>query len=456
MTVSNYRTHSPILDQLMNLAEVGTVIACTEITLHGADHAPPIVVGTGEISVLTSTEFGYTIRGKPNDNCYALTSLRRIDADPYDGALRARLTVVTQDGLKLDGGWTIPKVHLEEDGQWVFTGEIDSLSCDENGTFSPGTKVIYLLPQQHWSRIIFRCFFPPTANGELQKKNLVVLGSEVTLTLDDDADLLIIDAPESQFLIPAFAENWLGEPLRILFGQLIFPRFVLRQSEKWSMAWVRPSPCWKRDSDGCGLWQWPNDSANCNGFWETYRQLLALVVSARDKNSGNPNFEEHKLTGLYREIIQGSSSSRWVRALIYASAAEALLNMLGLVGNSRTDIVAADLEKLTETVTEFNEYIGKWGGCPDPVKPAQNAASRLLKMSPIQSLRHLRDTGGITQTEYNAWNNLRQRVMHGSLVSPYSSKEEDELFINLAGLFRVLTQRLLTSIDLDAVPIKTS
>ena len=77
-----------IANRLKHLSQVGTVIPCTEMTLLAGDHDPPVVAGTGEITVLTSTSFGYTVRGTPDDFGHALRSLRRIDEDPYDGILR--------------------------------------------------------------------------------------------------------------------------------------------------------------------------------------------------------------------------------------------------------------------------------------------------------------------------------------------------------------------------------
>jgi hypothetical protein len=58
-------------------------------------------------------------------------------------------------------------------------------------------------------------------------------------------------------------------------------------------------------------------------FWSTYTALLVHVALARDQ-LGNPNFEANKITRLYEECIQAASSTRWVWALTFASANEAL------------------------------------------------------------------------------------------------------------------------------------
>lgn len=207
------------------------------------------------------------MRGTPSDIGHACRSLRRVEQDPYDTTLRERLTVTTADGLKLMAGWTIPDVHAPDDGSpWIWTGEIDALSFRQDGTSDPGTEVAYALPQKHRARIIFRRFFPFADDGGLPTKSLDVLGSKIVLTLDDDSDLLLLKAPESEMLKPPYAENWLGEPLRILFGQPIYPRFVIRRSRQDAMAWVRPSPAWSSDSDACALWQGSRAMVDGPGF----------------------------------------------------------------------------------------------------------------------------------------------------------------------------------------------
>lgn len=438
-----------IVDRLKQLAELGAVISCSEMTLLAGDHDPPVVVGEGEIAVSTSTTFRYSLRGIPEDLGHAMRSLTRIHTDPYDDRLRERLTVTTAEGLSLMAGWTIPNVHIPDtDGPWHFTGEVDALSFLEDGHFEAGTEVAYLLPRQHRARVVLRRFFPEPTNRVLPEVRLSILGSEVVFTLDDDADLLLAWAPATDILPPTLTENWLGEPLRILFGQLIYPRFVSRRSKDRSMAWVRPSPAWSSNSDACALWQGDGEFIHRDGFWETYRRLLAYVASARGAD-GHANFEANKVTDLYGEIIQASHGSRWVWALTYASAVEGMLKLLGLEGTVRNDLTSDGLAKLKREVDEFKAHVDRWSGDPQLKQPAKDAAARVLRSSAKRSLRQLVQEGWITKDQLGAWTTLRNRVMHGSLVSPYSSAEEDKLLLDLAKLFHALTRRLLANVSPD-------
>ncbi len=76
----------------------------------------------------------------------------------------------------------------------------------------------------------------------------------------------------------------------------------------------------------------------------------------------------------------------------------------------------------------------------------------MLKTSAVQGLRQLKQESWITPDEFDAWDMLRSRVMHGSLVSPYSIAKEDKLLLDLASLFHALTRRLLADVDPDPVP----
>ena len=439
-----------IVDRMIHLSTVGAVIPCPLMTLLAGDHEPPVVVGEGEITVMSATIFGYQIRGTPADVGHALRSLHRIDSDPYDGTLRERLVVTTADGLKLSGGWTSPTVRTpDEGGVWTFTGEVESLTYHEDGEFEPGTEVAFLLPQHHRARMLLRRFMDLTGSGNRRAKALKVNGADLLITLEDDNGVLIMSAPASDVFRPTFAENWLGEPLRVLFGQLIFPRYVLRQSNNWSMGWVRPSPEWSSVSDRCALWQGPDELVDKQEFWDSYRRLLSYVAASRNA-AGHPNFEANRMTELYVEVIQAARGSRWVWALTYASAAEGFIDLLGLEGSQQIDMGEAQFAELATAVEAFKKYVGDWHGDPRLIEPTSNAADRMLTTTAAIALRQLKRQGHVTAEQYRAWSKLRNKVMHGKLVSPYSSAEDDKLLLDLSGLLHALTRRLISYVDPDA------
>lgn len=433
------------VERLKPFGEIGTVIPCREMTLLGADWEPPVVVGRGEIVVESATSFRYRLVGTPDDIGHALRTMNRIRADPYNGLLRERLDVVTDDGVRLSCGWTIPSLWTSDDeagaeAEWVFTGNFDALTIDDCGPTPLETHAAYLLPAEGRARIFLRRLFPKAEPGAGSVFTMQVLDTEVTFTLDDRANLLMIHAPGTGKLPVTMTENWLGEPLRILFGQLIYPRFVARGIGTGRMNWVRPSPSWSTETGACGLWQSRASTMKPAQFWDSYARLLAYIAHAGDH-------EAHAITDFYVEVIQAASGSRWVWALTYASAAEGLINLLFPRGSRRSDLEAVDLIKLASEVDAFKAYVDLWSGDARLKDPAKGAAVRMLETTAMIALRQLRKEGWITPDNFKAWKTIRNDVMHGALVSPYSSAEDDALLLNLSELFHALTRRIVAGVD---------
>ena len=428
-------------DRLARFAQLGTVIPCSEMTLLAGDHEPPLVVGSGEITVHSHRSFRYRMAGVPQDIAHALRSLNRIEHDPYDGRLRERLDVITKDGTRLNCGWTIPHVDLEDfAGEWIFTGQVDVLAADDIGPSAQFTHVGFLLPQRHAIRMVLRCFFPDPGPDGRAVHRMSILGTEVTFTLDQAANLLLVHAPKSNLLPLTMTENWLGEPLRILFGQLIYPRFVARGTGALVMHSVRPSPAWSDQAGTCGLLQGEGALTDRDGFWDSYARLLGFIAQA-------DHFEAHTITQFYGEVIEAANGSRWVWALTYASAAEGLVNLICPRGTRRSDITMSEMARLDAELERFKRYLDRWTGEPSLKDRAKGAASRILETSAAIGLRQLRDDGWVTADQYRAWDTLRNSVMHGALVSPYSSAQDDKLLLDLAGLLHALTRRIIASVD---------
>jgi hypothetical protein len=160
-----------------------------------------------------------------------------------------------------------------------------------------------------------------------------------------------------------------------------------------------------------------------------------LIARARG-NDGQPNFESHKITRLYEEIIQAALGSRWVWALTFASSVEGLAQML-----TPKDIELSESE--SKAISAFVEHIKKGPGGPRLKEIAVNAVRRTANITAIRILRKLRDDGVIKPRHIHAWEKIRHAVMHGSLISPYSSEEDDDRLSLLANMTHALTRELL-------------
>jgi hypothetical protein len=63
------------------------------------------------------------------------------------------------------------------------------------------------------------------------------------------------------------------------------------------------------------------------------------------------------------------------------------------------------------------------------------------------SLKRLKEKSVITSPQLSAFNKIRNSVMHGNLLSPFSHEEEDKKLSDLAELVHALTRELLRTND---------
>lgn len=422
------------LERWRHLLVAPQTLICPKMTLNSGDHEPPIVEGSGEIRFVSPAEFEFTLNGTPADISYCLRQLNRQRDNPYDGLLRFRLVVKDAAGVEYAAGWTVPE--LNTDGElWVFAGESNGLVTQDEATapsLMGSTEARYLIPRHHVASLILARFVSTqTEVGYEPVHVLKIEGTTVRFHFDSAADLLTITTNGSDLLPLTFAENWLGEPLRILLGQLIFPRLVARNFPRGeAMVSVRQTPSWRRDSNWAALWQGEQALIAKDDFWRLYGELLTFIAKGGE-------FEASKLTSLYEEVIQAARGSRWVWALTFASSVEGLVGMLIPKGAKRADANVTDIEALVN-------HIKAWPGSDERLRQsAINAAHRTAEATPRFVLNELRKLGLVTSAEVKAWEKVRNAVMHGSLVSPYSSEEDDSLLLALASLMRALTRAVV-------------
>ena len=430
----------PILNRWRNLATAPQAISFPRMELLAGDWEPPIVKGSGEIRLGSPNSFDFTLSGLPNDPAYTLKQLKQQRDHCYDGLKRFRLVATSADGIEFAAGWTTPHVETGE-STWTFRGDCEGLMTDDaNVPASPTgvTEVQFIIPPQHRSSL-FLAYFVTTARasgGNDPHYDLDLGDATIRFHFDTMANLLTISTPGSDLLPLTLTENWLGEPLRVLFGQLVFPRLVARSFPKGgAMIRVGRSPTWHRDSDWTGLWH-EDDLSGKERFWRIYGDLLLHIAGAGE-------YEGHKITKLYEEVIQAARGSRWLTALSLASSSEGLIRMLSPRGSRRAD---SDQQAAASLI----KYIKTWR---DPAKPketinrlrsiATNAVHYASSTTPKHVLTQLCQAGVVTQFQLDAWEKVRNAVMHGDLVSPYSSEEDDALQLALAALLHALTREVI-------------
>jgi hypothetical protein len=230
-------------------------------------------------------------------------------------------------------------------------------------------------------------------------------------------------------------KTWIAEPLRILLGQLIYPRLRARNfGDGRAHVWLSPSPARLNHSGIASLMSAVPITARAN-FWQLYSALLTIIAEAKDPH-GHLNFESNRITRYYEEIIQATQGSRWIMCMTLASAAEGLAKMLMRPEDRRSEFTDTDVDDL-------RQLISNWNGCTKLKSRVLGWFTWLGETSVTSYLRLLVKRGVLNTENQQAWADLRNAVMHGNLVSPWGTKEEDAHFSALVGLVHNLTYELI-------------
>lgn len=443
------------LERWRAFATAGRNISFPKLQLIGRDHEPPIVVGTGEIEMDGLDSFKFCLEGRPDDVGYTLATCNRYRESPYEPLARLRLFGTDADGVDWSGGWTTPNVH-PSDGNWRFTGDLEGLVTDvrdETVSQQAGTELIFPLRIGDPMAISMARFVrqsPLPAGKPVREYEMRVLDSNVLFNYQSDLGTLLVAAESSAALIAPYTEGWLTEPLRILFGQLIYPRLVARNfGDGRAAVWIRRVPPVLESARWASLIEGERRIKDDEDFWGLYRGLLGLIAGARDEK-GEPNFEQNKLTRIYEEVILASRGSRWIWALSFASSIEAITRMI-----TPRDSKPAEAElDATDALDKYIDLYRPNNTSEDRLKSiALNAVRRTKAVSTIQALRELRAQEVISKAQLSAWDDVRNSVAHGSLLSPYSNEIEDRKILALSSLLRDLTRELIKRRAAGLTPI---
>jgi len=425
------------------LTAIPSSIECPEMRLlTGRDHEPPVFIGPGQIELKSTTVAEFRIFGSAQDDVSGILKVHLAYANPYERLDQFRLFATDYEGTEWACGWVVPRVEQASSAGTLLTGQISSLMTRVSGDWVSSIAGVELLFQPSFHIPMGSSMLTVHSIGDKEihrswrvgRHSLELLGSNIDFAQDPSEDLLWITATTSDDLPQLYLENWLGEPLRILLGQLHYPRLVARNiGDGSALLSVRQSPRpFRNASIGSLLASELLPSAE--RFWEMYTALLRLIAKYRDED-GHPNFEAHRITRFYEEIIQASQGSRWVWCLTLASAAEALAKMLMKPGDQQAEFTAVDLKSIKETVSD-------WKGDEQVRSRVLNSIGYLGQKTVAAFLRDLVKRGVIEQRNEEAWGKVRNSVMHGNLVMPWSTQEDDENIIALGELVHALTREI--------------
>ncbi len=387
------------------LTAVPSTFDCPEMRILGNDHDGPIFVGPGHIDIRSTTSIDFTMYATPASDSDAVRRLGRARENPYDTRDQFVLVATDYQGTEWNCGWTQPELRGIPKVSWLLTGRINSLVTHATGPWVSDQSGIELVFQpEFWLPMDTPMLTVTTVDGiEIERKHragqqtIRVLDSEIKFFHKPSSDSLWLTAGTTDKLRHPYAEVWVCEPLRILLGQLVYPRLVARNfGDRTAHVWLRAS---LGEFPGLGVASLLRDdpAAMRKEFWELYRNLLQFIAEAWNANQ-HPNLELHPVTRFYEEIIRAAAGSRWVLCMTVSSVVEGLVRLL----------------VPQKTNVKIDNY-----------------------------LKTLVDQRVIDDENQRSWTRVRHAVMHGHLASPWGTEEEDKQINQLIDLVHRLTRTLI-------------
>lgn len=418
------------------LDEKQQVIQCSQIYLDGwDDFSPPIFEGSGTLTILGASEFRFEVLVQPSDEGKAIRALNQTLELPYESSTALRLRAVDSNGNEWNCGWVRPRSGEVNEKGWQLYGKFSVLSTHAKQT-NPGNGVelIYFPPPEvpfSQSRQSTRIIDSAEPNLKRSERCHVfdVLDSNITVRSESDSNMLWIVATASSELNHPYLENWLSEPLRVLRGQLIFPRLVARNfANGQAMVTLRRSPSIQTSLGGNATLL---RDRSAKEFWDFYEKYLTYIAQYRNKDDSR-EFEAHPLTRFHEEVIQARlAGSHWVIALCAASAIEGIVKLGPELAKTETDFTKEEISQAISYLTDLQPKKLRDRLC--------SMTAQLQRPSPVRYLSTLMKDNVITFDQLDAWNKIRNRVAHGNLFEPWGTEISDTQLTNLIKLLYCLT-----------------
>jgi len=419
----------------LKIASLPSTIECPDMRLLGR-MGETLVQGSGKLILNDFGDFLFEIEGKTEVREELLRFVLQQRSDQYDGLGRFRLAVTDVDGQELHCGFAETDEFHANDEAVVCDGHAEGLSSYTPHLGGVGTEILFLVPKRHWLGDVLSVSFPNSDEHGISHYSMDIEGSPIEFEYEAATRSLTISVSGNETFPQTYTEGWLGEPMRMLLGQLAFPRIIVRSNPDRAMIMVSQIRHWHLNGDEYSLFDPATSLDDPQAFFRMYGELLKYVANARTEE-GNLNFERNPLTLFFEELAQAMRGSRWIMTLTLASAVEGALDLLFPKDSRDEGVNLAELDSLK---AHIDEWAGHSESTIESVSALKNrtkgAVSFTAEMTSIKRLRLLARQGKITTDEVRSWEKVRHKVAHGKIFSPFSSEENDRLILNLMSLFR--------------------
>lgn len=413
-------------------------IDCPSMELIVRDHEDPVFLGSGRIVVESETSISFFINGVAPDIRRAIEAFNEAKEYPFDPLRQFRLFATDYRRTRWTCGYTELSFFTDHDTGWPLSGKLRGLSTSVSGYWVSkvsGVELLMVPPIDlpttealtQEARIGDRTIYTSRGPGQHE---LEIAGSTIAFSYEPSGEALWVTATTSEALGHPYLENWLTEPLRILLGGAVYPRMMARNfGDGTAQVTLVPAPTF-RTPTAFGLHPPFVMSENrYQSFWRYYADILTML--ARDRL-----FETHPLTAYFDEVAQAARGTRWVLTMTLASTIEALAGRLMTKADKASEFPEEKLDALKQHILEWRDDDTLRGR-------VLNSLGMIRKRSILRYLRDLADKGVLDATHVQAWYDVRNAVMHGTLVEPWSTEEGEHTLNAMLKLMHALAHQVI-------------
>lgn len=390
-------------------------IDCFDIEIHGKDdHQPPLFKGPGVIKGKAAGALSFKLHNQLPMTAELFQYIKKVKEGSGQRSVAARLFAKDYDGITWHGGWLIPDVDLFTESQkLVVYGELDGISTRvaklEVDSKRHQTELIFAgtldIPfsgcvhekRFHWEEVI-------STSSWHDHHRLKYREAEIIFQESQDRTQTSVSASHFEGFASPYVDGWLSESLSFVSASIVAPRMIIRHFAEDSLVSIRNTP-----EDCASRMPRPFSSEHIDCIWEIFIHYLAKCHETQ-------SFEPMPLSSGFSEQLIAST----------ATVQGFLISLATFIENCVKDICQDSCkpsEEYAGHVKACMEHVKKWDGNEEVRTRAEGLIAMLNNPHIKKLMDELIDRGVITKEQKDAWNKVRHRLAHGSLLD-FSRIEE--------------------------------
>jgi hypothetical protein len=396
-------------------------IDCVNVEIHRfEDNQPPIFKGPGVIRGDKAGRLSYKVYNQIQVNEEIFTYLKQIREENDPKKTNLRLFAKGYDGMKWNGGWSIPALNIFQAPYLLVEGKFDQLGARveklEGNRTTNSTELVF---SDHFDLPLAGTVRVESFHGE-EVISTSFWGDHHKIAFDDsvirfqkssDKSRLHVTASDGDQFTPPYVENWIAEALTFITARIIYPRMIIRHFEKDALVFIRATP---RSIESGMLPPFSGGPDTRDSFWKAFCAYLGKCKSVQQ-------FEPLEMTKGFSELClagKGTLQGFLISLSIYV---EFCVNLIfSSLENGTSE--ESDYKKKVEDLVQ---HVGAWDRDDAIKERAKGLLSMLYKPSLPKRMDVLVEQGVITETQKKIWKKARPYLAHGNVID---FKKEEEFW----------------------------